>query len=234
MADRKHRLSKRKMSTEEIEFLMGTELLEACPPDAKSLLLASMAAREVSAGERFINQGDSARNFYLIQKGSCLVTVEKEGATFPVSRLKSGDLVGEMAILTGESRNAHVEAETDMLLWRINRHEFERLCLEYPSLRDFLTEIVTTRFAKSKYTPERKIGKYLIKEILGQGGWSIVYRGVHSSLNMPVAIKMLKHNMAMDADFTEKFRREAGVIAGLNHTTSFVFMMLSICTRQRL
>lgn len=217
MTDRKQRLAKRKMSTEEMEFLLGTELLDACPDDAKSLLLASMAAKEVQAGERFIRQGDSARNFYLIQNGSCLVSVEKDGAIFPVSRLKSGDLVGEMAILTGENRNAHVDAETDMLLWRINRHEFEQLCLEHSSLRDFLTDIVTARFAKSKFTPERTIGKYVIKEILGQGGWSIVYRGVHASLNMPVAVKMLKHNMAMDPDFMEKFRREAGVIARLNH-----------------
>ena len=73
MTDRKQRLAKRKMSTEEMEFLLGTELLDACPDDAKRLLLASMAAKEVQAGERFIRQGDSARNFYLIQKGSCLI-----------------------------------------------------------------------------------------------------------------------------------------------------------------
>jgi tRNA A-37 threonylcarbamoyl transferase component Bud32 len=217
MTSRKQRLAKRKMSTDEIEFLLGTDLFDACPEEARSILLSSMAARDVSAGERFIRQGDSARNFYLIQNGSCLVSVEKDSATFPVSRLKSGDLVGEMAILTGENRNAHVDAETDMLMWGISRHEFEQLCLEHPPLRDFLTDIVTTRFAKSKFTPKRTIGKYVIKEILGQGGWSIVYRGVHSSLNMPVAVKMLKHNMAMDPDFMEKFRREAGVVARLNH-----------------
>jgi eukaryotic-like serine/threonine-protein kinase len=34
---------------------------------------------------------------------------------------------------------------------------------------------------------------------------------------MPVAVKMLKHNLAMDSEFMEKFLREAGVIAGLNH-----------------
>lgn len=217
MTGSRHRLAKRKMSSEEVGFLLETDLLEACPEEARSQLLASMAARELQAGERFIRQGDPARNFYLIQKGSCLVSVEKESGLFPVSRLKQGDLVGEMAILTGENRNAHVEAETDMLVWGVSRHEFEQLCLAHPSLRDFLTDIVTTRFARSKFTPERTIGKYVIKDILGQGGWSIVYRGVHSTLNMPVAIKMLKHNMAMDSDFMEKFRREAGVIAKLNH-----------------
>jgi len=217
MTGRKQRLAKRKMTNEEMEFLFGTELFDAFPEDARSLLLAAMVAKEIKAGQRFIKQGDSAKNLYLIQKGSCLVSVEKNGSTFPVSRLKSGEVVGEMAILTGEKRNAHVEAETDMALWGISCLEFDQLCLEHPPLRDFLTEIVTNRFAKSKFTPDRTIGKYVIKEVLGQGGWSIVYRGVHSTLNMPVAIKMLKHNMAMDSEFMEKFRREAAVIAKLNH-----------------
>jgi serine/threonine protein kinase len=34
---------------------------------------------------------------------------------------------------------------------------------------------------------------------------------------MPVAIKMLKHDMAMDPIFSEKFRKEAKTIAQLNH-----------------
>ncbi|MBW1770789.1 MAG: serine/threonine protein kinase, partial [Deltaproteobacteria bacterium] len=59
--------------------------------------------------------------------------------------------------------------------------------------------------------------KYVINEIIGLGGWGIVYRGVHKDLNMPVAIKMLKHDMAMDPDFSKKFRSEAKTIAHLNH-----------------
>ena len=217
MNSRRQRLVKRKMSKEEIEFLLGTDLFESCPEEARKILLSSMAAKEVPAGEIFIRQGQPARNFYLIQNGSCLVSFERDGESFPVSRLKSGDLVGEMAILTGEKRNANVQAETDVLLWRISRHEFEQLCLAYPPIRDFLTDIVSSRFAQSKFTTDRIIGKYVIREVLGQGGWSIVYRGLHSALNMPVAIKMLKHNMAMDPDFMERFRSEAGIIAQLNH-----------------
>ena len=34
---------------------------------------------------------------------------------------------------------------------------------------------------------------------------------------MPVAIKMLKHDRAMNRDFSEKFRNEAKIIARLNH-----------------
>jgi serine/threonine protein kinase len=57
----------------------------------------------------------------------------------------------------------------------------------------------------------------LITDVIDYGGWGIVYKAVHASLNLPVAIKMLKHSMAMDLDFSTKFRNEAEVVARLNH-----------------
>ena len=57
----------------------------------------------------------------------------------------------------------------------------------------------------------------MITDIIGEGGWTIVYRGVHQPLNMPVAIKMLKHTMAMDSAFLQKFHNEAKVVARFNH-----------------
>jgi serine/threonine protein kinase len=76
---------------------------------------------------------------------------------------------------------------------------------------------VTKRISQSKFTPHKTVGKYLITAVIDEGGWGVVYKGVHESLNHPVAIKMLKHAMAMDRDFTTKFENEAHVIARLNH-----------------
>ena len=201
----------------DLEFLINTPLLNAIPQEAKCPLLNAMSPRQLKAGARLICQGDEGDNFYLIQSGSCIVSVEKQGVKHPVARLKAGDVVGEVALLTGEPRTAHVDAETDMTLWCLTRAQFDRLCLEYHDLRDFLTELLTYRLSTERLTADRKVGKYVINDILGRGGWSTVYRGVHSSLNMPVAIKMLKHTMAMDLDFSEKFKNEAKIIANLNH-----------------
>ena len=217
MANMPRRLKKSKMSTEDSEYLMGTDLFAAAPEESKNQLLACLAPMTIRAGERFIRQGDEADCLYLIQKGSCVVSVEKNGLTTPVTRRKSGELVGEMSILLGEHRTAHVEAETDMAVWRMSRVEFDELCLAYPSIREFVTELITKRISQSKFTPHRTIGKYVITDVMDEGGWGIVYKGVHESLNLPVAIKMLKHAMAMDTDFSNKFENEAHVIASLNH-----------------
>ncbi|MBM4328338.1 MAG: cyclic nucleotide-binding domain-containing protein [Deltaproteobacteria bacterium] len=217
MERRRSRIRKGAMSQEDFDFLMNTDLLRATPHEAKSQLIFAMTPIRLRAGERLISQGDDGDHFYLIQRGTCVVSVQRDGETHIISRLKPGELVGEMAILTGEKRTADVHAEVDMVLWGIGRLEFEELCRAHSDLREFLTEIVTRRFSSQKRMAEKTIGRYVINEIIGQGGWSIVYKGAHSSLPMPVAIKMLKHDMAMDPDFMDRFQNEARVIARLSH-----------------
>jgi serine/threonine protein kinase len=143
--------------------------------------------------------------------------VEKNGEFHRVAGRQKGDILGEMALVTGEPRSAHVDAETEMDLWQISREDFERIAQEFPELRGFLTEIIAERFASSRITAERNIGKYIITDIIGRGGYSIVYKGIHSSLNMPVVVKMLNHDMAMEPRFIENFEKEARIIAQFNH-----------------
>jgi eukaryotic-like serine/threonine-protein kinase len=200
-----------------LDFLIHTRFFRSIPQETVCPLLNSLSFRYFKKGERFIRQGDEGDSLYLIVGGSCVVTLEREGIMHPIARLREGDIVGEMAVLTGESRSSHVDAETDIELLQLSRARFDALCLQYPDLRNFLTEIVTDRLLDAKLTAFRTIGKYMIKDIIGKGGWSIVYKGFHNALNFPVAVKMMKHNMAMDEDFLAKFRNEATTIARLNH-----------------
>ncbi len=108
-------------------------------------------------------------------------------------------------------------AETDMKIWGLSRRQFDVITEENPDFRNFLTKLVADRFSGRKLTAERTIGKYLITDIIGRGGYSIVYKGTHSGLNMPVAIKMMRHNLAMDPKFLRNFQTEAKIIANLNH-----------------
>lgn len=208
---------KRRMYPSDLEFFMSLPLFDALPLEAKCPLLNCMTPIQVQAGERFISQGDEADTFFVIQEGSCVVSVEKDGTGHSIARLRDGDLVGEIALLTGKPRTASVDAETDMILWSLTREIFDALCDQYSDLLDFLTELVTDRFSSEKVTASRTIGKYLISEIIGRGGFSMVYKGIHTGLNMPVAIKMLKHDMAMNVEFYEGFQNEARIVALFNH-----------------
>ncbi|RPH88320.1 MAG: hypothetical protein EHM75_03990, partial [Desulfobacteraceae bacterium] len=202
---------------EDYEFFNRTKLLRAIPRKAVCPVLNSIFRLAVSAGGRLINQGDPGDTFFIIQQGSCVVHLEKGGELIFITRLREGDVVGEMAVLTGEPRSARVTAETDLILWGLTKERFDALSIEHPDLREFLTELVAYRFTSSRITADRIIGKYLITDIIGQGGYSIVYKGRHLDLEMPVAIKMMKHDMAMDPDFIRNFRQEAKTVASLNH-----------------
>lgn len=208
---------RRWMDPEDLDFLLGTPILDSITQEARCPLLSCLTRTAIRAGERLLAQGEEGNSLFIIRRGSCLVSIEKEGILHPIARLQAGEIVGEMAILTGEPRFAHVDAETDMELWGLTRKDFDPLCARHRELRDFLTRLITRRFSTEGVTADRTVGKYLIHDILGKGGWSFVYRGIHANLNMPVAVKMLKHDLAMKPDFLERFREEAKIIARLNH-----------------
>jgi serine/threonine protein kinase len=217
MSDQDQKEAKKRFSKADYDFLMHTRLFDVIPEEAKFHLLVSMKPVHVQGGERFISQGDEGDCLYIIQKGECAILLEKEGAMHHLAALGPGEIVGEMALLTGETRNAHVTAKTDMDLWQLGRVEFDYACERYTEIRNFLTQVVSNRFARAALTVDRTIGKYVINKVIGRGGWSLVYKGTHTTLNMPVAIKMLRHHMAMDEGFLTRFQNEAQTIARLNH-----------------
>ena len=63
----------------------------------------------------------------------------------------------------------------------------------------------------------RSVGQYRILAPLGRGGMGEVYRAHDSKLNRDVALKVLPDVFALHPDRLARFRREAPVLASLNH-----------------
>ncbi len=61
------------------------------------------------------------------------------------------------------------------------------------------------------------IGDYRLLRRLGSGGMAVVYLAVQESLKRNVALKILKPHLADNADYVERFKREAQAAAGLVH-----------------
>jgi serine/threonine-protein kinase len=66
-------------------------------------------------------------------------------------------------------------------------------------------------------TAGTRIGHYEVTAQIGVGGRGEVYRAFDGKLNRDVALKILPEALARDVDRVARFRREAQVLASLNH-----------------
>jgi serine/threonine protein kinase len=74
--------------------------------------------------------------------------------------------------------------------------------------------IITRRMALTAGT---KLGHYEIRSPLGAGGMGEVYRAADSKLGRDVALKVILQEFVQDTQLMSRFRREAQVLASLNH-----------------
>src|SRR5512132_865468 len=65
--------------------------------------------------------------------------------------------------------------------------------------------------------PGSRVGPYEVTALIGEGGMGKVWRAHHTALNRDDAIKVLPDAFASDSDRLARFRREAQVLASLNH-----------------
>src|SRR5262245_53220744 len=63
----------------------------------------------------------------------------------------------------------------------------------------------------------KKKERYQILGEIGRGGFATVYWAHDTELDRPVALKELHSHLLTEIDWTKQFRREAQLIARLNH-----------------
>jgi serine/threonine protein kinase len=66
-------------------------------------------------------------------------------------------------------------------------------------------------------TPGSRFGAYEVIAALGVGGMGEVYRARDMQLNRDVALKVIPDAFTLDPDRLARFKREAQVLASLNH-----------------
>lgn len=69
----------------------------------------------------------------------------------------------------------------------------------------------------NKYLGQMLDDRYEILEVIGSGGMSVVYKALCHRLHRYVAIKILRDEMAADAEFKSRFQTEAQAVAMLSH-----------------
>jgi rhodanese-related sulfurtransferase len=98
---------------------------KSMPPANIKRLLERMESVPVRKGEQIIEQGEPGEYYYVLTEGKARVTRTVELAT-----LEAGRSFGEEALLSGSKRNASVTMETDGMVMRLSKEDFNELLKE--------------------------------------------------------------------------------------------------------
>ena len=126
--------------------LSSLALLRTLDPISLAALEAELVRICVPGGETLFRENDFADALYIVIAGSLAVTVRNSnGRDMLVARIRSGEIVGEMALLDGGLRSATVEAVRDTELLRLDRLSYERLVERHPKSMLALTSLLSKR-----------------------------------------------------------------------------------------
>jgi len=87
----------------------------------------------IASDEILFKQGQLSDALYLILKGSIAIVLElKNQQPIIVRKMRTGAILGELALYTGEPRSASAYAKSDCVLYRLSLESYKKLCIDHP------------------------------------------------------------------------------------------------------
>ncbi len=142
LADARHQAEEReKEHSLQIQELTKTfPVLSLLDAHEQERLVMLFRSKSVVPGERIIRKGDRANAMYFISSGAVEVLTDDQ-----TIRLGAGTMFGEMALLSGERRNADVAAVDYCQLQVLDRRDFNQFTARHPALRTALIDMAAQR-----------------------------------------------------------------------------------------
>lgn len=113
-------------------MLLQTKAFHKIPPANIQAIFMRMQQINYRAGDVILKQGAEGDYFYVLIRGSALVTREtplsKEG--IKLAALQVGDTFGEEALISDAKRNATVTMQSDGAVMRLGKDDFKKLLNE--------------------------------------------------------------------------------------------------------
>jgi rhodanese-related sulfurtransferase len=113
-------------------MLLQAKAFHKIPPANIQAIFMRMQQINYKSGDVVVKQGSEGDYFYVLTRGTCLVTREtplnKEG--IKLAELVVGDTFGEEALISEAKRNATVTMTADGSVMRLGKDDFKRLLNE--------------------------------------------------------------------------------------------------------
>jgi len=106
--------------------------------------------QQLRRGEQLFAEGDAGDRLYIVLSGRLNAVIARPGQDPKIAPITDGDVLGDLAILTGDPRSASVFALRDSVLVSYDRALCHRLFEQYPDLLLKLTQRVAQRFKQQE------------------------------------------------------------------------------------
>lgn len=137
----------RRYGEDEAMELIECELFEDLPEQDLEQVRHTGGIVEIDEGDVLFERGDQGEELYLILEGMVQVTIPDElsDKDITLALLAPGEILGEMAVLTGKDRSADAEAVRPSRLFAMRGEVFHELTDERPELAVNLSKILGKR-----------------------------------------------------------------------------------------
>ena len=117
----------------DLDFLRQVSLFRDMADSERQAIWSRLEERRLRRGEALFRERDAGTEMFFIHTGMVIVSKFVAGRVEQVlARLGPGDFFGEMSLFDGQPRSATIQAETDTVLYWLDRDNLEELIKENP------------------------------------------------------------------------------------------------------
>ena len=217
--------SVRSSNPERVAFLSTVEPFSELPSSVVSEMASRMVVREFAVGDALIRAGDI---------DDCLVVVVQEGdvetsvlgeheQAHVIATTGAPAMLGEYAVLSGLPHLVTVTATTPVKALFLSAADFSAADFSTVSHRSpLVSRVFAELIAKTSSATRidafynKNVNGYRIRGWIARGAMAVIYEA-EDCPGKKVALKMMKHHLAYDAEAVKRFEREAEILSSLRH-----------------
>jgi len=132
---------RKKQITQMLERLGDIEFIRSIPPEQVHSLIDFVRPVTFQPGEKLFDMGDVGDRLYFLEEGD--IGLSENGEEFKT--LHAGEVLGEIALVTGAPRTANAIAKTRTIAFELLKADFDRLRRLSPDLDAAIIRITNQR-----------------------------------------------------------------------------------------
>lgn len=128
----------------DFRFLREVLLFKDIAEGEEAAVWARLEERRLRRGDVLFREGDTGKELFIIRSGTVIVSKHVKGRVEQVlARLGAGDFFGEMSLFDDQPRSATIQAETETIMYGLDRSSLDHLIEQNPrAATAFFTQVV--------------------------------------------------------------------------------------------